>query len=313
MEDDHPELRGRLGARYGLDTDRVVCGHGSNELIALAFTAFVDPGDDVVIAQPTFSLYRKDAGIAGARAIEVPLVDGVHDLEAMLAAVTPRTKLVFVCDPEQPDRDARRTRSASRLRARASRRTCCSSSIRPTVEYAGAERRRGRHPRATAANARPADVVEDLRARGAPLRLRRTRSPEIVAWLNAVRVPFNVARPAAAAMLAALDDDEFLARSRRTNEDGQSVSGRGVRAPGLLAFPDVGELHRGRRPGRGRPSPTGVACPRDHRPFRRRPADARLPARHGRHAANKTRAFLNVARRVARPRGGARSPARVAA
>jgi histidinol-phosphate aminotransferase len=102
VEDDHLLLRTRLAAAYGLTADNVVLGHGSNELVALLFTAFVDPGDEVVFAKPTFSLFRKDADVAGARSIEVPLRDGVHDLTAMARAVTPATKLVFVCDPNNP-------------------------------------------------------------------------------------------------------------------------------------------------------------------------------------------------------------------
>jgi histidinol-phosphate aminotransferase len=236
MEEDHLELRGRLARRYGLEIDRVVCGHGSNELIALAFTAFVDPGDDVVIAQPTFSLYKKDAGIAGARAIEVPLVEGVHDLAAMLAAVTPRTKLVFVCDPNNPT-GTHVEREALLRFARALPPDVLLVVDQAYVEYAGAD---------------ACDAVDILAERPRTLVLRTSSkiyglaairfgygysSPEIVAWLNAVRVPFNVARPAAAAMLAALDDDEFLARSRRTNEEGKAYLGAAFARLGLHAFP----------------------------------------------------------------------------
>ncbi len=236
LEDDHFELRRKLGARYGLGLDQVICGHGSNELIALAFTAFVDPGDEVVIAQPTFSLYKKDAGVAGARAIEVPLVDGVHDLAAMLAAVGPRTKLVFVCDPNNPT--GTRLERADLLRfARA-----LPAGVLLIVDQAYLEY----------ADAGACDAVEVLAERPRTLVLRTSSkiyglaairfgygysSPEIVAWLNSVRVPFNVARPAAAAMFAALDDAEFVARSRRSNEAGKLFLGAAFARLGLHAFP----------------------------------------------------------------------------
>jgi histidinol-phosphate aminotransferase len=236
LEDDHFELRGRLGARYGFGIERVICGHGSNELIALAFTAFVDPGDDVVIAAPTFSLYKKDAGIAAARAIEVPLVEGVHDLPAMLAAVTPRTKLVFVCDPNNPT-GTRVERAALRAFARALRPDVLLVVDQAYVEYADAD---------------ACDAVELLAERPHTLVLRTSSkiyglaairfgygysSPEIVALLNGVRVPFNVARPAAAAMLAALDDDEFIARSLRSNEAGKAYLMATFARLGLHAYP----------------------------------------------------------------------------
>jgi histidinol-phosphate aminotransferase len=236
MEEDHLELRGRLAGRYGLEIERVVCGHGSNELIALAFTAFVDPGDEVVIAQPTFSLYKKDAGIAGAHAVEVPLVDGVHDLEAMLAAVTPRTKLVFICDPNNPT-GTHVGRAALEGFARALPPDVLLVVDQAYVEYAGAD---------------TCDAVDLLALRPRTLVLRTASkiyglaairfgygysSPEIVAWLNAVRVPFNVSRPAAAAMLAALDDEEFISRSRRTNEEGKTYLTAAFARLGLHAFP----------------------------------------------------------------------------
>jgi histidinol-phosphate aminotransferase len=236
MEEDHFELRGRLARRYGLEIDRVICGHGSNELIALAFSAFVDAGDDVVIAQPTFSLYKKDAGIAGARALEVPLVEGVHDLAAMLAAVTPRTKLVIVCDPNNPT-GTHVERAALLQFARALPPEVLLVIDQAYVEYGGPD---------------VCDAVEILAERPRTLVLRTSSkiyglaairfgygysSPEIVAWMNSVRVPFNVARPAAAAMLAALDDDEFIARSRRTNEAGKAFLAAAFARLGLHAFP----------------------------------------------------------------------------
>jgi histidinol-phosphate aminotransferase len=236
MEEDHFALRGRLAQRYGLEIDRVICGHGSNELIALAFSAFVDAGDDVVIAQPTFSLYKKDAGIAGARAIEVPLVEGVHDLAAMLAAVTPRTKLVIICDPNNPT-GTHVERAALLEFARALPPEVLLVVDQAYVEYGGPD---------------VCDAVEILAERPRTLVLRTSSkiyglaairfgygysSPEILAWMNSVRVPFNVARPAAAAMLAALDDDEFILRSRRTNEAGKAFLAAAFARLGLHAFP----------------------------------------------------------------------------
>jgi histidinol-phosphate/aromatic aminotransferase/cobyric acid decarboxylase-like protein len=66
------------------------------------FLTFVGPGDEVVMGDPTFSLFPADAIETGATPVRVPLRDGVHDLDAMLAAVTPRTKAVIVCDPNNP-------------------------------------------------------------------------------------------------------------------------------------------------------------------------------------------------------------------
>lgn len=238
VEDDHRALRTRLAAPYGLGPENVAIGHGSNELLSIAFSAFVDPGDDVVMARPTFSLYRKDADIAGARALEIPLREGVHDLDAMLAAVTPATKLVFVCDPNNPtgtrvEREALLAFSAA-----------LPAHVLLIVDQAYRE----------FMDADGLDAVELLRRRPATLVLRTASkiyglaavrfgygysSPEIVAWMNRVRVPFNVARPAAAAVLAALDDTGFILRSIENNERGKAYLYAELERLGLRSYPSA--------------------------------------------------------------------------
>src|SRR6202011_4047707 len=102
VDDDHHELRRWLAEPYGLGVEHTIVGHGSNELVRALFTAFLTAGDEVVMADPTFSLFPKDAVLFDAVPVKVPLRDGVHDLDAMLAAVTPKTKLVIVVDPNNP-------------------------------------------------------------------------------------------------------------------------------------------------------------------------------------------------------------------
>lgn len=218
-EDDHVKLRTRLARPYGFGLENVVLGHGSNELVMLVFTAFVDPGEEVVMGKPTFSLFRKDAQVAGAVAVEVPLRDGVHDLDAMLAAVTPKTKVVFVCDPNNPTGTrVERDRLVAFAKA-------LPSDVLLVLDQAYREYMTGD----------AVDGVEILRDRPATLVLRTSSkilglasvrfgygysSPQIIAWINRVRLPFNVGRPAATAVLAALDDDAFIAASLENNARG---------------------------------------------------------------------------------------------
>ncbi len=237
-EEDHRALRERLAAPYGLDIASVVLGHGSNELVMLVFSTFVDPGDEVVFAKPTFSLFRKDAHIVGARTVEVPLRDGVHDLDAMLAAVGPQTKVVFVCDPNNPT-GTRVERDALFAFARALPADVLLVIDQAYREYMDAE---------------GCDGVEILRVRPATLVLRTSSkiyglasvrfgygyaSPEIVTWLNRVRLPFNVARPAAVAVLAALDDDAFIARSLANNVAGLHQLTQAFARLGVHAYPSA--------------------------------------------------------------------------
>ena len=236
VEDDHLALRERLAKPYALEIENVICGHGSNELVSLIFTAFVDAGDDVVMGKPTFSLFRKDAEIAGARAIEVPLRDGVHDLGAMQRAVTPKTKLVFVCDPNNPT-GTRVERDALYAFADALPADVLLVFDQAYREYADAD---------------ATDGVDVLRRREATIVLRTSSkihglagmrfgyaysSERIIAWMNGVRLPFNVARPAAAAVLAALDDADFIARSIDNNVRGKAQLEAAFAELGLHAYP----------------------------------------------------------------------------
>ncbi len=96
-------LRRAIAELHGVDTEQVVIGNGSCELILYAGQALLDPGTTLVHADPSFSLYPHLAGAAGAEAIGVPLSsDGGHDLESMAAAVDERTRLVIVCNPNNP-------------------------------------------------------------------------------------------------------------------------------------------------------------------------------------------------------------------
>jgi histidinol-phosphate aminotransferase len=96
-------LRGALADRYGLPAARIAVGNGSCEILLAAAEALLEPGTEVVYAWPSFSMYPHLAAITGAEAITVPLVDGdLHDLEALRLAVTERTRMLLVCNPNNP-------------------------------------------------------------------------------------------------------------------------------------------------------------------------------------------------------------------
>jgi histidinol-phosphate aminotransferase len=96
-------LRRALSERYGVPTDRIALGNGSCDLLLAAGEALLEPGAEVVYAWPAFSVYPQLAATSGARAIQVPLDSQArHDLEAMLAEVTVATRLVLICNPNNP-------------------------------------------------------------------------------------------------------------------------------------------------------------------------------------------------------------------
>jgi histidinol-phosphate aminotransferase len=96
-------LRTALSERYGVPAERIALGNGSCDVLLAAGEALLEPGAEVIYAWPSFSVYPQLAASSGARAIQVPL-DGEyrHDLEAMLAEVTVATRLILICNPNNP-------------------------------------------------------------------------------------------------------------------------------------------------------------------------------------------------------------------
>jgi histidinol-phosphate aminotransferase len=104
---DKSVLRKRIADRTGVPAGRVSVGNGSCELLLAAAEALLEPGAEVVYAWPSFSIYPTLSAITGARAIQVPLDEnGVHDFEAMAGEVTAATRLVVVCNPNNPSATA---------------------------------------------------------------------------------------------------------------------------------------------------------------------------------------------------------------
>ena len=96
-------LRRRISERTGVPIGNVAVGNGSCEILLAAAAAMLEPGAEIVYAWPSFSMYPQLAAMSGATAVTVPLNDaGEHDLEAMAAQVTAATRLVIVCNPNNP-------------------------------------------------------------------------------------------------------------------------------------------------------------------------------------------------------------------
>jgi histidinol-phosphate aminotransferase len=96
-------LKAKIATTLKTGIDRIICGNGSDEIIILAMKAFVEKGDEVIIAKPTFLIYQVAAGIAGANIKYVPLTkDLKYDLKSMKKAVTNKTKIIFIANPDNP-------------------------------------------------------------------------------------------------------------------------------------------------------------------------------------------------------------------
>lgn len=95
-------LRWELAEFLQVKPEQLIFGNGSDEIVQLITRAYLEQGTNTVMATPTFPQYRSNATIDGAALIEVPLKDGVHDLDAMAQAITSETRVVWVCNPNNP-------------------------------------------------------------------------------------------------------------------------------------------------------------------------------------------------------------------
>ncbi|MBM7556480.1 histidinol-phosphate transaminase [Halanaerobacter jeridensis] len=95
-------LRKKLSEKLGVAENELTFGNGSDEIVIMLGQAFMNPDDEIIMAETTFSEYRFSANIMGGNIVQVPLKDYTHDLDAMLEAVTEQTKMIFVCNPNNP-------------------------------------------------------------------------------------------------------------------------------------------------------------------------------------------------------------------
>jgi histidinol-phosphate aminotransferase len=212
------ELRQALGAHHGLDPARIVCGAGSDELLQLICRGYVGPGDEVLYSRHGFSIYPIAAQASGATPVAAPEIDLTASVDNLLAAVTPRTKIVFLANPNNPTGTYISADELKRLRA----------GLPPHVlfvidsayaEFVGAnDYSAGVELVDAGDNTVMTRTFSKIYAMGG-MRLGWAYCPPNVAdVLNRVRGPFNVTSAALAAGKAALEDAKFVALAREHND-----------------------------------------------------------------------------------------------
>jgi histidinol-phosphate aminotransferase len=231
------ELRQKLGTLRGLDADQFVIGNGSNEIIELLGHAFLGAGDHVVMGAPAFVVYKLVTLLFGARAIEVPLREWRHDLAALQSAVTPATKLVYVCTPNNPTGTAN-TEAELHAFVRS-----LPEHVVAVIDEAYSEFLE--NPPDMRPLIREGRKLVCLRTFSKIYGLASLRvgygyaSAELCALLNRVRQPFNVNAIGQAAAIAALDDQEFAEHCARENRVGLVQIADGCSRLGLEIVPSV--------------------------------------------------------------------------
>jgi len=235
-------LRQAIARRFALEPDRIVCGNGSDELIALLARAYAGPGDEVLFSRHGFLMYRLSALAVGATPRTAPERDLRTDVEALLAAVTPATRIVFLGNPNNPTGSYLTTEEVNELRQR------LPSDVLLAIDAAYAEFVEAPDYDPGEALVRAGENSVMLRTFSKIYGLAGLRlgwaycSPGIADALNRVRGPFNTSAPAQAAASAALEDRDHEASSRAHNRTWREWLARELTAAGYLVHPSVGNF-----------------------------------------------------------------------
>jgi len=231
-------LKAALADRWDLSPANVALGNGADEWVLLLCLSMVDPGDEVVMARGSFISYWLRGVEVGANVVQVPLKGYVHDLEAMADAVTDRTRLIFVCNPNNP------TGTAADPAAMDAFLSTVPDRVAVVLDEAYYE---------YAAGEGYFESLDHLRAGRKNLIVLRSFSKvyglaglrvgymlaheEMIDYGERARPPFNVNRLAQVAALAALDDHEHVRRSVEANRAAKDLFMRELAALGVAYLP----------------------------------------------------------------------------
>ena len=235
-------LRNAIGAAYGLNPDRIICGAGSDEVLHLIANAYIGPGDEAIHTEHGFLVYPIAIRSMGGTPVVAPERDLTTDVDAILARVTDKTRVVFVANPNNPTGTYLPFREVRRLHA----------ALPPTVllvldaAYAEYVRRNdyesGIELAGTAENVMMTRTFSKIYGL-AGLRIGWGYGPaHVVDALNRIRGPFNVSAPAIAAGVAALGDRAHQDRAAAHNEEWLAKVTAAITALGLKVTPSVGNF-----------------------------------------------------------------------
>jgi histidinol-phosphate aminotransferase len=215
----------------------LILGNGSNEVIEMIGHALLAPGAEVVVSQYCFAVYPIVTALFGAKLVVVPAKNHGHDLDAMLAAITPNTRIVFVANPNNPTGTIASREELARF-VNAVPANVLLALDEAYIEFLN----------------EPLDLLPEIRNSSKPnLLLMRTFSkiyglaglrigygighPDFIAALEKIRQPFNINLVAQAGALAALDDTKHVEKTRKVNSRGLKLYARTFRKLGLEFVP----------------------------------------------------------------------------
>jgi histidinol-phosphate aminotransferase len=235
-------LKRGLAQKLGVAPETLIFGNGSNEIIELAARTFLRPGDEAVMAEQAFVVYQLIVQAVGGQSKTVPLRDYTHDLAAIAEAVTPKTRLVFLANPNNPTGTIFRRGEWEIFLDKVSSDTLL------IVDEAYFEYVQDAEYPNSLNYHRDGRAILTLRTFSKLYGLAGLRigygvgSPEIVAMMHRVRQPFNVSAPAQWAALAALDDVEHVRTSLEVNRQGLEYLQNEFKRLGLDCVPSQGNF-----------------------------------------------------------------------
>ena len=235
-------LREAIGAAVGLNPDRIVCGNGSDELLTLLAQSYLSPGDEAIFTEHGFLVYRIAILASGATPVVAPETAHTADVDAILACVTAKTKLVYLANPNNPTGTYLPYNEVKRLHAG------LPGNVLLVLDAAYAEYvRRNDYASGVELAGEAANVVMTRTFSKifglANLRIGWAYGPApVINALNRTRGPFNVTGPALAAGTAALADRGHMERAAAHNSEWLHWLTEQVRKLGLKVTPSVGNF-----------------------------------------------------------------------
>lgn len=230
-------LRETLAAHWNVPAEWIAVGSGSNDLIDILCRIYLGPGDEAVMSDPCFLMFPIAVQVAGGKTVRVPGRDWFHDPDAMLQAVTERTKIVYFSNPDNPTGTRVRKRDMDRYFDRVP------AHVLTVLDEAYFE---------YVTDPEFPDGLQYLRA-GKQVAVLRTFSkvyalaglrvgygffhPEVCSWVHRVRLPFNVTSVGQAAARASLADGEQVEKSRAMNDAGLAFLAKELPGLGLALTP----------------------------------------------------------------------------
>jgi histidinol-phosphate aminotransferase len=230
-------LSNALSEKLQINTDEILFGNGSNEIIELAVKTFLKPGDEAIMAHPSFVVYSMIVQAANGKSIIVALKDWRHDLDVMSSRITEKTRIIFIANPNNPTGTINSNTEMDAFMKKVP------DGVLVVVDEAYFE---------YVSSLDYADNIKYFR-RGRDILILRTFSKiyglaglrigygiavaNIITEMNKVRQPFNVNSLAQKAATAALDDERHLSKTKRINEKGKKYLYKAFRTLGLHFIP----------------------------------------------------------------------------